>query len=177
MESQVFRWLCVNVFEMLVLLSGVSAFLFLKVQLEHYMQNWPLKVSSGVLLSAAHVSVHHVSSCCVSLALNLRELCSFFSFRYLRYLCPCLHIALCIGGLCYLCAISCHLCAISALSLWYFFEIFVYTPWYIYFSKTWRQELAVPNLMVPWNSGPKDVLSFWWSWGDSWSVHRLGLSN
>ena len=81
------------------------------------MQNWPLKVSSGALLSAAHVSVHHFSSCCVSLALNLRELCSFFFLRYFRYLCPCLHIALRIGGLCYLCDISvislCYLCHLA----------------------------------------------------------------
>ena len=83
MESQVFRWLCVNVVDMWVLLGGTSVFLiFLKDQLEHYMQNWPLKVSTGVLLSAAHVCVHHFSSCCVSLVLNLRELCSFFSLRY-----------------------------------------------------------------------------------------------
>ena len=137
MESKVFRWLCVNVFEMLVLLSGVSAFLFLKVQLEHYMQNWPLKVSSGVLLSAAHVSVHHFSSCCVSLALNLRELCSFFFALFplslpvlayclahrwpVQYLCD-----ISVISLCYLCAIYailrsdwCLPCAISVLSLCY----------------------------------------------------------
>ena len=59
-------------------------------------------------LSAAHVSVHHISSCCVSLALNLREFCSFFSLRYLRYLCPCLRIAhrWSVLSLWYLCDIS-----------------------------------------------------------------------
>ena len=95
------------------------------------MQNWPLKVSSGVLPSAAHVSVHHFSSCCVSLALNLRELCSFF-FALFPHLCPCLHIALRISDLCYISVISlcylchlalglvfalCYLCAISVLSM------------------------------------------------------------
>ena len=178
-------------------------FSFLKDPLEHYMQNWPLKVSSGVLLSAAHVSVHHFSSCCVSLAQNLRELCSFFlcaisAISACACILPCASVvcAISVISLCYLCdlvlgtgfgsvlslcclcaiyAISCYICAISVLSLWYFFEIFVYTPCYLF--KAWHQELAVPNLMVPWSSGPKYVLSFWWSWGDSWFVHRLGLSN
>ena len=80
-------------------------FSFLKDQFGHYMQNWPLKVSSGVLPSAAHVSVHHFSSCCVSLALNLHELCSFF-FALFPHLCPCLHIALRISDLCYISVIS-----------------------------------------------------------------------
>ena len=66
------------------------------------------------------------------------ELCSFFSLRYLRYLCPCLHILPCTSvacaisviSLCYLCGLVlgtgpcavlslCYLCAISVLSLCY----------------------------------------------------------
>ena len=78
-------------------------------------------------------------------------------------------------SLCYLCAIyaiSFYLCAISLIFLW---NLCLYSL--LSLSKAWHQELAVPNLMVPWSVGPKYVLSFWWSWGDSWSVHRLGLSN
>ena len=122
---------------------------------------WRWAAVCPLLLSAVQVFVHDFSSCWVSLALNPRELCSFFSLRYLRYLCLCLRIALRIGGLCYLCGISvislcylyylvlgpvlalCYLCAIyatlcwglcaiSVLFLWYFFVFFVYTPCYLF---------------------------------------------
>ena len=141
MESKVFCWLCVNVF--------VRA-----LHAELAVEGEQRCVRSCCLQCRYLFMIYDFSSCWVSLALNPRELCSFFSLRYLRYLCLCLRIALRIGGLCYLCgfsvislcylcdlvlgtlcyrcAISCYLCAISMPFLWYFFEIFVYTPCYLF---------------------------------------------
>ena len=79
MESQVFRWLCVNFVDMWVLLGGTSVFLIVferPVGALH--AELAVEGGTGVLLSAAHVCVHHFSSCCVSLALNRRELLFLF---------------------------------------------------------------------------------------------------
>ena len=192
MESQVFRWLCVNVFEMWVWLSGASAF---------FVFERPVGALHAEL--AVEGEQRRVAVCsariCSSFLLLLRVSCSkppwallLFSLRYFRYLCLCLHIALRIGGLRYLCDISvlsmqscartgvclvlslCYLCVIyatlcwrlvllcviSVLSLCYLYYLMLslcYLPdifWdlclysLLSLSKAWRQELAVPNLMV-----------------------------
>ena len=77
MESQVFCWLCVNVYEMFAWLSGVSAFLFLKDQLEHYTQM--LQIACICIEISIYLSFY--------LSFDL-SICIFLHFKENRAVCP-----------------------------------------------------------------------------------------
>ena len=104
----------------------LSIFRSLYVYILHFKENRPVlsacciaicQAVCPLLLSVSHVSPPHFSSCFLSLAPELGELCSFFSVRFFQNSISALAgVLLSLCYLCYLMLSLCYLCAIYAIS-------------------------------------------------------------